>query len=84
MADIKQATKWLMEGHTVQRVSRRGHYWVVPWIPMRISYDVRCEDGGEHTLDYSDLLGEDWEIKEKDAQEDGNDAPKEGRNGYGG
>jgi hypothetical protein len=46
---------------------------------MRISYDVRCEDGGEHTLDYSDLLGEDWEIKEKDAQRDGSNAPEEGR-----
>jgi hypothetical protein len=26
MADIKQATKWLMEDHTVQRVSHRGRF----------------------------------------------------------
>jgi hypothetical protein len=62
MADIKQAVKWMQEGRTVQRVASRGRYWVSPWEPMRISYDVSCSDGGEHTLDFSDLLASDWEI----------------------
>lgn len=64
MADIKQAAKWMIQGHTVQRVALRGRCWVSPWEPMRISYDVCCADGGEHALDFSDLLADDWEIAE--------------------
>ena len=62
MADIKQAAKWMSEGKTVFRSSRSERYWLVPWEPLRISYDVVCADGGEHVLDFGDLQADDWEI----------------------
>ena len=61
MADIKQAAKWMQEGRTVKRSSTE-RYWCVPWEPHRFSYSVCCADGGEHTLDFSDLLADDWEL----------------------
>ncbi len=61
MADIKQAAKWMQEGHTVKREST-DRFWVSPWEPRRISYDVCCADGGEHILDLFDLQAEDWII----------------------
>ncbi len=61
MADIKQAAKWMQQGHTVKRLST-DRFWCSPWEPRRISYDTVCADGGEHQLDLFDLQAEDWEI----------------------
>ena len=61
MADIQQAVRWMKAGHTVKR-SSTDKFWCSAWEPARISYDVSCADGGEHQLDFFDLLADDWEI----------------------
>jgi hypothetical protein len=62
MADIKQAAKWIQEGRDVQRRQYAGRFWLTPYYPLRLSYEVVCADGGEHVLDCLDLLADDWEL----------------------
>lgn len=71
MADIKQAAKWMQEGHTVQRKKYATKFWSLPKFScsargsLRISYDIVCADGCDHTLDLFDLQADDWEIAEE-------------------
>ncbi len=62
MADIKQAAKWLQEGKDVQRTTYATRFWLTPYWPKKLTFDVVCADGGRHELDCFDLLAEDWEM----------------------
>jgi len=62
MADIKQAAKWVKEGHDVLRASADRKWWLTPYYPLRGTFGMCGEKKQE--LDCADLLADDWEVIE--------------------
>lgn len=65
MADIKQAAKWIMEGHDVWRISDDKQRWITPYYPGKTTFAVVDSNGDRESLTCDDILADDWEIVEE-------------------